>query len=177
MANKMADLIVTTSDLSKVLGLSDRRIRQLHQEGIISQVTRGNFRLPEAVQAYIKFLQTGGNPTTSQLNFKDEKALLTRAQRIREEIELDLLRKEIHRGEDIKMLLVPILSAFRARCLAIPQKAAPLVAGKSEITDIQIIIKKEVSEALKELSEIDPASFISDTEHKAREPDGRKDTK
>ena len=178
MAEKVMDTIVTTSDLARVLGLSDRRIRQLHQEEVLKQVTRGNFRLTEAVQAYIKFIQSGGNTETSQLNFKDERTLLTRAQRVREEIELDLLKKVGHRGEDIKILPVPILSAFRSRCLAIPQKAAPLVAGKTEVTEIQTIIKKEVNDALKELSEIDPEGFVTDLEPKAREqPDGRKSTK
>lgn len=176
MAEKVTDIIVTTSDLSKILGLSDRRIRQLVQESILSQVTRGNFRLPEAVQAYIKYIQSGGPANNTGLNFKDEKTLLTKAQREKTEIELNLLKQTVHRGEDVKTALLPVLSSLKSRILAVPMKSSVQLLNKSDVTEIQIVIRKEIFEALREIANLDPEELIiQEAEARAREqPDGRR---
>ncbi len=176
MADRVTDLIVTTSDLAKILGLTDRRIRQLVQEGILTQVTRGNFRLPEVVQAYTKYIQSGGPANNTGLNFKDEKTLLTKAQREKTEIELNLIKQIVHRGEDIKAALLPVLSSLKSRLLSVPMKASVQLLNKTDVTEIQIVIRREIFEALREIANFDPEKLIlQEAEARAREqPDGRR---
>lgn len=48
---------ITTARLCEMLGLSDRRIRQLLAEGVLERKANGSFCQVEAVQSYISFLQ------------------------------------------------------------------------------------------------------------------------
>lgn len=152
----------STSELAEILGLSDRRIRQLEQEGVISKIERGKFNLPKAVQQYISWIKSqAAAKYEEELDLRKEKTLLTRAQRQKTELELQIMRGELHRSEDVQRVMNDMLGAFRARCLAIPSKAAPQIQGQTDLAVIQDVIKKEVYEALAELSEYDPEVFYS----------------
>ena len=150
----------STSELAEILGLSDRRIRQLEQQGVISKIGRGKFNLAQAVQQYITWIKSqAAAKSEEELDLKKEKTLLTRAQRQKAELELQIMRGELHRAEDVERVMNDMLGAFRARCLTIPIKAAPRIQGETDIVTIQEVIKKEVYEALSELSEYDPEAF------------------
>lgn len=162
----------TTSELAEILGLSDRRIRQLEQIGIISKLSRGKFHLPAAVQQYISWLRSQADETEEKLDFKREKTLLTRANRQKVELELQIMRGELHRSEDVRRVMNDMLGAFRARCLAIPSKAAPRLVAQTDLAIIQDVLKKEVYEALTELSEYDPEVFYARSKDKLALDDG-----
>lgn len=159
--------IYSTSELAEVLGLSDRRIRQLEKEGVISKISRGKYNLPQAVQQYINWIKSQATAKSEEeFDLKKEKTLLTRAQRQRVELELQIMRGELHRSEDVKRVMNDMLGAFRARCLAIPSKAAPRLQGQTDLAVIQDVLKKEVYEALVELSEYDPEVFYLQSKDK-----------
>ncbi|MBE3586557.1 MAG: type IV toxin-antitoxin system AbiEi family antitoxin domain-containing protein [Thermoanaerobacter sp.] len=158
--------IVSTSELAEILGITDRRIRQLEKAGIISKLGRGKFDLAAAVQQYISWLKAQAAETDEELDLKKEKTLLTRANRQKAELELQIMRGELHRSEDVRRVMNDMLGAFRARCLAIPTKAAPRLQGQTDLAVIQDIIKKEVYEALMELSDYDPEVFYARSKDK-----------
>ncbi|OQP00866.1 hypothetical protein B1689_07545 [Geobacillus sp. 44C] len=153
--------VVSTSELAEILNLSDRRIQQLVKNEIISKISRGKFYLPTTVQEYISWIKAQMADSDEELDLKKEKTLLTRANRQKVELELQIMRGELHRSEDVRRVMNDMLSAFRARCLAIPSKAAPRLQGQTDLAVIQDVIKKEVYEALTELSEYDPEVFYS----------------
>lgn len=159
--------VCSTSELAEILGLSDRRIRQLEQEGVISKISRGKFDLPQAVQQYIAWIKTqAAAKSEEELDLRKEKTLLTRATRQKVELELQIMRGELHRSEDVRRVMHDMLGAFRARCLSIPSKAAPRIQGQTDLAVIQDVIKKEVYEALAELSEYDPEVFYAQSKDK-----------
>ena len=49
---RVADMTVTTTQLAAVLGITNRRVQQLTQDGVLTTVSRGKFVLGDAVQAY-----------------------------------------------------------------------------------------------------------------------------
>ncbi|GAV21597.1 hypothetical protein [Carboxydothermus pertinax] len=151
--------VVSTPELAEILNLSERRIQQLVKNEIISKIGRGKFYLPTVVQEYISWIKTQLGNSDEELDLKKEKTLLTRAHRQKVELELQIMRGELHRSEDVRRVMNDMLGAFRARCLAIPTKAAPRLQGKTDLAVIQDIIKKEVYEALTELADYDPEVF------------------
>lgn len=153
--------IVSTKEISEILGLSDRRIRQLEKEGALVKIGHGKFDLKASVQKYIEFIKEQAKKTEEELNLTKEKTLLTRANRQKVELELQIMRGELHRSEDVRRVMNDMLTAFRARCLAIPSKAAPRLQAQTDVAVIQDIIKKEVYEALTELSDYNPEVFYS----------------
>lgn len=80
-------LTVTASELGDVLDLTDRRVRQLAEEGIFERASRGKYPLASSVQAYITAQEADESD-----ELRKEKIALMRAQRRR--IELDNLVRE-----------------------------------------------------------------------------------
>lgn len=158
--------ICSTSELAEILGLTDRRVRQLEQAGIISKLARGKFDLAASVQQYIAWLKANSAESDEELDLKKEKTLLTRVNRQKVELELQIMRGELHRSEDVRRVMNDMLGAFRARCLAIPSKMAPRLQGQTDLAVIQDTIKKEVYEALTELSDYDPEVFYAQSKDK-----------
>lgn len=161
--------ICSTTELAEVLGLTARRVQQLAKEGILQPEGRGKFRLDNAVQSYIKFLGHSPAATASgeKIDLKVERAKLTKAKRELAEIELSTARAEVHHSEDVRRVMGGMLGAFRSRILAIPTKLAPRLVAQTDLAVIQDIVKKQLYEALSELSEYDPAAF----RRKESEPD------
>ena len=46
---RVADMTVTTTQLAAVLGITNRRVQQLTQDGVLTTVSRGKFVLGDAV--------------------------------------------------------------------------------------------------------------------------------
>lgn len=62
---------VTTEELATVLGLTDRRIRQLASAGVIERTGRGVYNLCDAVQGYL-FYTTHGDKLRTVARSTDE---------------------------------------------------------------------------------------------------------
>ncbi len=150
----------STVELAMALNLTDRRVRQLRSDGVIEAMGRNKYDLAQALQGYINFL-TGGADNTKEVSndYHAERAKLTKAKRETAEIELALLRNEVHAAEDIMAVMSGMLMAFRARLLALPTKMAPMLLAQTELTKIQDILRSGVYECLSELSEYNPADF------------------
>jgi phage terminase Nu1 subunit (DNA packaging protein) len=152
----------TAGEMAGLLGITDRRLRQLAKAEIIPQRKRGGFNLQEVTQAYIAFCKRGTSlDKETGVDFNKEKALLTKAQREKAELEVAVIKGELHRGDDVKVIIGDMIMAFRAKILAIPTKLAPRLLAQTEINYIQDIIKRAHHEALNELSEYSPAAFHS----------------
>jgi phage terminase Nu1 subunit (DNA packaging protein) len=159
-------VVVSTAEISEILGLSDRRIRQLEKEGALVKIRRGKYDLKASVQRYIEYIKEQAEKTEEELDLTREKTLLTRANRQKVELELQIMRGELHRSEDVRRVMNNMLGAFRARVLAIPSKTAPQLLAQTDLAVVQDIIKKEVYEALQELSEYDPHVFYAQSKDK-----------
>lgn len=152
------DYKVTTQELSEILNLSKRRIQQLAKEGALVRAERGKYDLPGSIQAYIEY---SNEVPDEELSKVEEETLWTRARRQKAELELKIMRGEVHRSEDVESVMNNMLSSFRAQMLVIPGKVAPLVLGQKDLEIVKSTIKKYVYEALQELSDYDPNVFYS----------------
>ena len=164
--SKGKTVVVSTAEISEILGLSDRRIRQLEKEDALVKISRGKYDLKASVQRYIEYIKEQAQKTEEELDLTKEKTLLTRANRQKVELELQIMRGELHRSEDVRRVMNNMLAAFRARVLAIPSKTAPRLLAQTDLAVVQDIIKKEVYEALQELSEYDPHVFYAQSKDK-----------
>lgn len=158
-------LIVTTKQISEILGLSTRRIQQLANENALIKAKRGKFDLPASIAAYIDYLIDKEKPD-EELSKYEEEAKWTRARRQKTELELQIMKGELHRSEDVKRVMNAMLGAFRARLLSFPSKIAPQILGKTEIPAIKDILKDGVFEAMNELSDYDPHVFYDQSKDK-----------
>jgi len=157
------EIVCSTNDLAAVLGVSDRWIRELVQGKILEPASRGHFRLVESIQKYIEFIkdgsESGSNAKDQKFDYRKEKTLLTKANREKAEIELAIIRGEVHRTEDVESIIGNMLNNFRSKILSIPIKVSPYLLAQTEMAIIQDILKTYLYEALTELKDYDPEAF------------------
>lgn len=167
--NDIEHVVVTSTMLSKLFGLTTARIRQLENEGVLKKASRGKYPLQENVKKYVDYLKitseinNGKNENEKiKIDYDEEHALLEKAKREKAELELAQMQGTMFDAADIEREMTKMLAAFRAKILAIPSKLAPQLIARSEISIIESILETEVYNALSELSEYDPELFQND---------------
>lgn len=160
-------IVVNTKTIAKIIGVTERRVRQLVEEGVIDRVGHGRFNLIETINKYIVFLKLDNEENDNE-NIQEkldyEKYLHEKAKREKAEMELAHLKKQMHHASEVEKVMNQMLSDFRARLLGLPSKVAPSLVAREDINLIESLIQKEVYEALTELSEYDPSLFGDENE-------------
>lgn len=143
-----------TKQIARFLDLSERRVRQLRDEGVISESARpGLYDLIETNRRYINYLRKHNPDSADRLDYNAERAKLVRAKRKSEEYELQLKESRLHSSEDIETVMTAMLINFKSRLSSIPSKLAPLLSKKNNTAEIAKLLKDQMDEALTELSD------------------------
>lgn len=142
--------LYTSKVIAEWLGLTERRVRQLRDEGVISEDRQGLYDLHTTVLKYINYLRGVG-----AVSLQTERMKLTAEKRKAAEMDNEQRRGEMHSADDIRRGLTGISLNIRNRLLLLPAKLSPelkTMDGQAEIFDL---LKKEIEEALEELSKAD----------------------
>jgi len=164
--------------IAEILELSDKRVKQLTDDGIIEEYSPGNYKLLPAVQGYIRFLRSQISDEDVTSNYNMEKARLTRLKRQDAELDLQVKMNDLHKSADVEFIMTNMLIAFKAKLEVLPYKVLPSVLnvpdGEGRADTITAVLKAAVEEALNELSGYDPALF-DEEKYLARLDDTRTD--
>ena len=153
-------------ELAKVIGLSERHLQRLSQEGIIKKNDKGKYLLYESIRSYINHLKEIES-TPQQLQeekLKNEIEYLKTRDR-KENIKIKILEADLHEASDVKRVMNNIISGFKGQLQTIPYKLAPLVIGIDNLGEIQEIITNNINSVLLELSEYDRSKFLKNKEY------------
>ena len=157
----MADItLMTSSELAKIMGFSVRRLQQLTKEIPLLQASHGKYDLAKTVQTYIGWLKEKIANESEGDALKDETLKLTRAKRIKAELELDLVMGNVHKAEDVMAVVGGMVANVRSRLLDLPVKLAPQMIAKTNIDQVREIVQKEVFSVLQSLSEYNPEDYM-----------------
>ena len=152
--------VYNVRNTAEILCISQRRVRQLADEGVIPQVGNGWFKLLPAVQGYIRYLQGGNSDETH----RHEKAALVRLKAERERLELQEKQRELHNTRDVELFVSNALVAFKTKLLALPHTVLPALLAAQEGEDYANvaveILREAVERALAEFSELAAESKI-----------------
>ena len=152
--------IYTRKVMAEILGVSERHLRRLVEDGNVTEFSHGHFKLLPTVQGYINYLhsQLGGGD-----DYNVERARLTRAKREDAELELQLKRNELHRAADVEFIMGNMLAAFKAKLETLPHKVLPSLLNmppdKDKAEHILETLTSTISEALGELVEYNPQAY------------------
>lgn len=159
-------ITVSAAVLGDLFGVTDRRIRQMAEEGIVVRAAKGRYKLVDSIKNYLLTLKLAADGVGVELvdgviNFDEEKALHERVKRHISELKLQIMKGELHKAEDVEMVMMDMLVAFKTRVMNIPSKVAPILENR-DAAFIKDRLTKEVIEALNELKDYDPKAFYSD---------------
>lgn len=159
-------ITVSAAVLGDMFGVTDRRIRQMAEEGTVVRAAKGRYKLVESIKNYLLTLKLaaegiGVDLADGEINFDEEKALHERVKRHISELKLQVMKGELHKAEDVQIVMMDMLVAFKTKMMSIPSKTAPILENR-EVAFIKERLTKEVIEALNELKDYDPKAFYSD---------------
>ncbi len=150
----MANPVKIGAICPSLLGITERRYRQLAGEGVVSKPEKGTVDLLIAIREYIAHLHRrleglGGTTLT------DERTRLTRISADRKELELRIQKGELLETREAMRIWSGIVATFASRLDAFPRKTAPLLFGCGRIAEMQDVLEKEIHGIKGELSEPD----------------------
>ena len=157
--------LYTSKVVAQWLCLTERRGRQLRDEGVIVEARPGLYELQPTVARYITYIGGAGKETLT-----NERMKLTRAKREAAELENELRKGEVHRTEDIERGIKSMFLNIRSRFLALPAKLSPTLAtmGGNQ-TGIFDELKQAIDEILEEMSDYRVAFAVQDGESDGEE--------
>lgn len=134
-----AELSVSQKELSEILGVTPKSIRNLTEKKTLIADTGGHYDIATNVQRY--------------MDSNDESRKLKKVQREMKELDLRERKNELHETKLIEEFMLDMIMAFRSKCLSLPGKLGKELIGVKERADIEEIVKEEVHNILTELSE------------------------
>ena len=152
--------VIRVTQLAVLLGITDRHVRNLANEGIIKKTEKGKYLFLESVHGYMNYLELKNG---TDIDLKDEK-IKEETKKIKKDIELKSLRiselkSQLHSAENVKKVMNNMLANIRGKLLALSNKLAPSVIACDNLGEIQDIIHTNILVALDELSNYDAETF------------------
>lgn len=168
-SNKIEDIsaiTVSSKVFSDIIGISDRRVRQLGEEGVLVRAAKGRYKLAESVKNYILTLKlandSGDIPSDNEeLDLEQEKAKKERINRLIAELKLAKMKGEVHSSKDVEVVMTDMLSSFKSRLMNMPAKAS-LILTNRDTGYIKDYLTNEVLNILAELKDYNPEDFYND---------------
>ena len=147
--------IIKANELAKLLGITDRHLRNLASEGIIKKTEKGKYLFWENVLGYIGYIESKNDV---DLNLKDEK-IKEEIKRIKKDLKIKETKNQLHLASIVEKVMTDMLMNIKGKLLSISSKVAPAVIAADNLGEIQDVIQDEIFEVLEELSEYDPDMF------------------
>lgn len=159
-------ITVSAAVLGDMFGVSDRRIRQMAEEGIVARAAKGRYKLVDSIKNYLLTMKLAAEGidvdlTDGEINLEEEKGLHERVKRHISELKLQIMKGGLHKAQDVEIVMTDMLVAFKTRMMNIPSKVAPILESR-DAAFIKDRLTSEVIEALNELKDYDPRAFYSE---------------
>jgi phage terminase Nu1 subunit (DNA packaging protein) len=167
------EFTVSTTQLARLLLLSERRIQQLVRAGVLKHSVdedtgrelRGRFRFVASLHGYLSYVRNElGSDDVTETQFLAARSRRMVALAEHEELRLKQLKGELHRSEDIEFVIIQIFTAIKNKLLAIPSRTARLLIGKTVLGEIVSTLQTEIEFALSELTTVDRTMFAAQNE-------------
>lgn len=158
-------MLVNQKELSQILGITARHIRNLKEEGLFeTEKDSKKYSLKKCVQEYINYKI---NAEMGKGTFLEKEKIQAKHEEIKMQISILKLRKikkEVHEAKYVEDFLIDMLTNFKNRLLSLPTKLAMQIVGEQDINIIVDILNKSLNEILQELSEYNPQDIGSEVE-------------
>lgn len=159
MANVKQFELVNSATIAACLGLTERRVRQLVDESVISATKRSNalkFDLVKTVNDYVAYIREETACKVSQ-DVNERKAIAEAEYRetkvAQEKLKLAELEGTMHRSDDVRAATEQLVYTIRSMLVAFPGRLAVDVAAVKSAPEAESLIRDEVNLVLAELAE------------------------
>jgi phage terminase Nu1 subunit (DNA packaging protein) len=154
MDNPSKGQLVDVETLARLFNLTERRVQQLAQEGVIPKAEKNQYLLLPAIQGYIRYLQGSQSNRSSDTanSLMTEEIAIKRAKREHLEIKNALLREDLINASDVAFTWESTCSFIKTRILSVPNKLAPHFKKKYSQKELVTLITDALKEELNSLA-------------------------
>lgn len=154
----LQDTEVSDAELAALVGLTDRRIRQLAQAGKLKRTGRNRFRLGDAVRVMLD--EAAENNEGSEL--QKERLRKLRAEATMAELELAKERGEVALVSEFENVQTARATLIRANIMQVPTRAVLQLLGETSEEVFKSKLKAELALALQSAADakVDLASEV-----------------
>jgi phage terminase Nu1 subunit (DNA packaging protein) len=142
--------IVNKVKLSKIVGRTTQAIDKWEKEGmpVVQKSGKGRPNKYDTVEVIDWLI----NNRAGNIDYNKERARLTKLQADRQEVELQIIEKELLKANDVATEWSKLLSDIKNRFLSLPTRAATLLQGVDTPTETKKILDNLVREVLQDLA-------------------------
>jgi phage terminase Nu1 subunit (DNA packaging protein) len=144
---------VNVRSIAQLLKLTERRVQQLVQDGVLPRPQKRMYDPVICVHAYIDYLRklaTGAG----EMSLTDERTRLTKLQADLAEIDLRKATGEMISTRKAMLYWGKVVASVRQRLLGLPTRLAPVVSSRS-VQQVKERLEVAIHEVLQELSNPD----------------------
>lgn len=153
----LARSVCTSADLSKMFGVSVRRINQLAADGAIRKDGE-KFVLGEAVRSYCEYVK--GQESAGSADYEAQRTRLVKAQADKQEIAVSILLGDLLPAGAVTSAWCDLTAVMKTAMLNLPAKLAPRLTGKTDAAEVKALLESEVRTALEGLSQFDISECV-----------------
>lgn len=144
-------ILLTASELAELFGVTIRWVNKLAERGIIERLgSPARYDLYEASHSYIKYLENKLPSELSAHDMESESKKINAEARIKKakaevaEMELQEMKKQYHKAEDVEEIMNDAILMLRLMLLELPGNLANDIANMENPAEVADIIKKKV---------------------------------
>lgn len=167
--SKSINAVTTTqTQMARALKISQQRVSQMVQQGVIPVDDNGDILLVEGIKAYCRMKKQASED--EEVDFDKERAKHEKAKREIAELKLDEMKKNAYSAKVVEYVMTEMASNLRTQLLGLPSKLAPVLEGKTK-EEIYTTTTREIEEKLSELASYMPDLFDEEIEDGEDEED------
>lgn len=150
------DTLVSRAELADELGVTERTITEWvkSREDFPSRV-QGKSRTFPLTRCWRWYLEYKLAQKESPKDMDEARVRYETARAQIAELELEELRGNLARREDVEKAFTAIHERTRSRLVALPGKAAPALVGMKRAVDVQVALEAYIEEVIGELRDLD----------------------
>jgi len=164
--------LVGIEELAKLVDVTERRIQQIEQEGVIKSEPKKNnkdkreYDFAKSIVALVRYFRNKADSRKSgdSEDMEAEKLRFLIAKREKEELLLEELKGDLHRTADIERVMGAAFTRLRINALAIPMGVAPLLREKTDVNEIAEPIYARLCRAFNELATVDLDKLLDEAD-------------
>ena len=156
-------LTTSQSNLAKCLGLTQPRINQLIEEGVVVRDDKDNNGGVMLFQSIKNYFQSK-NVTDDGIDFWAEKAKRECVNRKRDALKLKKEEGAVYDAKAVELAFIELLTILRTQLLGLPSKFAVQLEGKKRDAIYQLMTT-ELEDKLAEMAAYDPKSLSGELEN------------
>ncbi len=150
---KKQELLYPPATIAMLLMITDRRLRQLAQEGVVPKTTHGRYPLVGCVQGYVKYLQQLKSGTDERAS---EATRLTKVRADSYELDLLIRNKELYQKREVDEALFIVATTLAAMLDGSASRIASQLGGgaalRKKLIDEFRDIRRQFAAGLREFS-------------------------